>query len=65
MNGRLFTLEVGKPEFHLIFSRQDKAIILAWCAETQLANVVWLRMVVIRWGFPPIKITDTFLVEGE
>lgn len=53
-------LEVGKPVFSIMFSWLDKAIILSWCAETSVANIVWIQLVTIKWRCPPVKMIDCF-----
>lgn len=48
-------LEVDKKKvFSFLFSRSDRAIIISWVAETSASNMIWLRMVTIKWRWPPI-----------
>lgn len=53
-------LEIGPKGFNFSLSRYDKAIILLWVAETSLANVVWMRIITIKWRWPPVKCVEAF-----
>jgi len=57
---RKLRLLVGPSEFGITCSWRDKAIILAWVAETEAPNVIWMRMVVLKLSWPPIRHVATF-----
>ena len=58
---RKLMLEVDKKKvFSLEFSRKDRAIIISWVAETSAPNIVWVRIVSIKWRWPPIKCVTCF-----
>jgi hypothetical protein len=53
---RKLSLEVDKEKvFSFVFSRSDRAIIISWVAETSVSNMVFLRMITIKWRWPPVK----------
>ncbi len=56
-------LKIGPPVFSITPSWKDKAIILGWAAKTDLANVIWHRIVVLKLGWPPFRRITTFLPE--
>lgn len=52
-------LEVDREKiFSLQFS--DRAIIISWVAETSAPNIIWMRLVTIKWRWPPIKCVACF-----
>ena len=54
-------LEVDKKKvFSLEFSMSDRVIIISWVAETNVSNMVWIRIVSIKWRWPPIKCVTCF-----
>ncbi len=58
---RPLCLEVDKKKvFSFEFSKSDRAIIISWVAETSAPNMVWLRIVTIKWRWPPIKCVTCF-----
>jgi len=34
--------------------KKEKALLLAWLAQTEVSNVVYWRSLTLRWGWPPI-----------
>ena len=58
-------LKIGPPVFRITPSWKDKAVILGWAAETELVNVIWHRIFVLRLGWPPFRHITTFLPENE
>ena len=53
---RPLCLEVDKKKvFSLEFSRKDRAIIISWVAGTSAPNIVWVRIVSIKWSWPPVR----------
>lgn len=34
--------------------KKDKELLLVWLAQTEVSNVVYLRALKLRWGWPPI-----------
>ena len=58
---RKLMLEVDKKKvFSFEFSRSDRAIIISWVAETNVSNMVWIRIVSIKWRWPPIRCVTCF-----
>jgi hypothetical protein len=53
-------LEIGSPVFDLFVSKIDRAIIASWKAQTEVNNVLWMRLIVIRLGWPPIRCITCF-----
>ena len=63
---RKLRLEVLFPsKFLVIASREDKAICFVWRAETEVRNVLWLRLVILRLGWPPIRHIEAFTFIDE
>ena len=63
---RKLRLEVLFPSrFLVIPSREDKAICFVWRAETEVRNVLWLRLVILRLGWPPIRHIEAFTFIDE
>jgi len=61
MQDRSLYLEIiGPKTFSIDFSWSDKAIILGWFAETSMANIIWMRLITIRWGWPPVRCVECF-----
>lgn len=52
--GQELVLAVAPSKFQVIGSRQDRAIGLVWTADTGLKNVIWVRWITLRLGWPPI-----------
>ncbi|MBA7651753.1 hypothetical protein ES703_59572 [subsurface metagenome] len=52
---RRLRLFVGPASFGITWSWRDRAIILSWVAETEAPNLIWMRMVVFKLGWPPIR----------
>lgn len=57
---RKLSLEVGPEVFQFFPSWRDKAIILSWVAETSAPNILWIRLITIKWRWPPIKCVTVF-----
>lgn len=54
-DGRKLRLRVGPAEFGIACSWRDRAIILSWVAETEVHNLMWIRIVVFKLAWPPIR----------
>ena len=58
---RYLRLEVDKKKvFSLELSRSDKAIILSWVAGTEVYDIIWMRIITIKWCWPPIRCVKCF-----
>ena len=57
---RKLRLERGPVAFHFSLDREDKAVILQWVAETSAPNLVWMRLITVKWRWPPIKSVTAF-----
>ena len=58
---RPLRLEVDKKKvFSFKFSLGDRAIILSWVAGTEAPNIVWLRLITIKWRWPPVRCIECF-----
>ena len=58
---RKLMLEVDKKKvFSFEFSRNDRAIIISWVAETSAPNLAWVRLVTIKWSCPPVRCVTCF-----
>ncbi len=44
---------VGRPQYQLFFIKGG--ILLAISQDTEIVNMIWLRTVFIRFGWPPIE----------
>jgi len=61
----ILCLEVISPlNFTFMPSWRDKALLFSWSAETAVANVIFLRMLIIKWGKPWIKFITCFYELG-
>lgn len=45
----------------LYFDKKAKGIVLAWRADTEAPNIWWLRMFIIGFTWPPIRLAQAFL----
>ncbi len=58
---RPLLLEVDKKKiFSLEFSLSNRAIILSWAARTEAPNIVWTRLIAIKWRWPPVRCVTAF-----
>ena len=57
---RKLRLEKGPAAFHFSLDGEDKTIILMWVAETSAPNLVWMRLITIKWRWPPVKCVTAF-----
>lgn len=63
---RKLRLEVLFPSrFLVVPSPEDKAICFVWRAETEVRNVLWVRLVIVRLGWPPIRHIETFMYRDK
>jgi len=60
MEGRYLSLEIGPKTFQAFPSWGDKAFIISWVAETSAPNWIWIRLITIKWRWPPIKCKTCF-----
>ena len=58
--GQEMELEVAGRVFQVGVSAKDKAVILHWCGETCLRNIVWMRFVALGLWWPPVKVLSCF-----
>jgi hypothetical protein len=64
--GQRMALYCGPLEFRFVtFDKVARGLVFAWRAETELENVIFVRFVCIRLRWPPIKVTESFLLTGE
>jgi len=56
-------LYTDPPEFHIFASKIDKAILFVWTAETSVKNYTWMRIIVIKLTWPPIRHVEAFVKE--
>ena len=45
----------------LYFDKKARGIVLAWRADTEVPNIVWLRLLIIGFTWPPIRLAEAFL----
>ena len=57
---RPLRLKVDKKVFSFEFSLKDRAIILSWVAGTEAPNIVWMRLITIKWRWLPIRCVTCF-----
>ena len=62
--GLRLALRIAQPRFGITLSWRDRALILWWLAETEISNVFWERLVVLRLGWPPYGKYECFREEG-
>jgi len=60
MEERKLQLQTGPRHFNIFFSSEDKALIIAWAAETEAQNLTWMRLATVKWRWPPIKVITCF-----
>ena len=53
-------LEIGPKTFQIFPSWRDKAFILSWVAETEAPNLIWIRLITIKWRWPPVVCVEAF-----
>jgi hypothetical protein len=62
MGERKLHLYTGDLEFKgIALDRANRAIVLKWEAETELMNVLWVRLVVVCLGFPFLRWVSAFM----
>jgi len=59
MQERNLHLKTGDLVFSGIFL-DNKTIVLGWVAETEVQNIILMRLVTIRWSWPPVKCVTAF-----
>lgn len=59
MQERYLRLKTGDLEFRGIFL-DNKAIVLGWVAETEVQNMMLMRLITIKWRWPPVKCVEYF-----
>lgn len=59
MQDRYLRLKTGDFEFRGIYL-DNKAIVLSWVAETEVQNIILMRLITIRWHWPPVKCVEAF-----
>lgn len=59
MQERILRLKTGDLEFTGM-ALENKAILLCWVAETEVQNIILMRLVTIRWSWPPVKCVTAF-----
>ena len=59
-------IERGRAEFGgITLDWKDKELLLGWFAETPFKNVVWVRLIQLRLGWPPIGYLCGFIFTDE
>ena len=59
MQERNLCLKRGALEFRGVFL-DNKAIVLGWVAETEAPNIILMRLITIKWRWPPVKCVTAF-----
>ena len=59
MQERCLNLKTGDLQFSGIYL-ENKAIVLGWVAETEVQNIILMRLVTIKWRWPPVKCVTAF-----
>ena len=50
------------PQFAGLYcDKKARGIVLAWRADTEAPNIFWLRLLIIGFSWPPIRLVKTFL----
>lgn len=62
---RKLHLEVAASRFLVVASREDKAICFCWRAETEVRNVLWMRIITLKLAWPPIRHVEAFTFIDE
>jgi len=58
---RPLCIEVDKKKvFSFKFSFGDRAVILSWVAGTEVPNIAWVRLITIKWQWPPVRCVECF-----
>ncbi|GAI95437.1 unnamed protein product [marine sediment metagenome] len=63
MQERNLRLKTGDLVFTGIYL-DNKAIVLGWGAETEAPNIILMRIITIRWSWPPVKSITAFTDAG-
>jgi len=59
MQERYLRLKTGDFEFTGIFL-DNKTIVLGWVAETEVQNIILMRIITIKWSWPLVKCVTCF-----
>jgi len=59
MQERNICLKTAKLEFTGIHL-DNKTIVLGWVAETEVQNIILMRLVTIKWSWPLVKCVTAF-----
>ena len=64
---RVLSLEVEGPKVRNVpwISRRDKAIVCGWAQNTVVPNIIWFRLLTIKWRWPPIRVFTCFTWRDE
>lgn len=60
MQERYLRLKTGPVAFRFSLDWKERAIILSWVAETEAPNLVWIRLITIKWRWPPMRCVAAF-----
>lgn len=61
MQERKLRLKTDKLQFNrLAFDWKAKAAVFTWYADTEVPNIALVRIVVVRLGWPPVKVETCF-----
>ena len=58
--GQEMEIDVAGTVFSVGYSSEEKAVILHWTGATFLSNIVWMRLVALRFRWPPVKALSCF-----
>lgn len=47
------------------FDKPNKTLVFCWIAETEVSNIILIRLLALRLRFPPIKIVTAFTDKRE
>jgi len=64
---RVLSLEVEGPKVRTgpWINRRPKAIICGWVQNTVVPNLIWFRLLTIRWRWPPAQVITCFTWRDE
>ena len=60
VQGRKLCLRKGPVSFGADFYWREATIVLGWVAETSAPNMVWMRIISIKLGWPPVRWVTAF-----
>lgn len=65
INGLRYEFEVSPPTFDVDWDRQSKVLAFFSIRHTQFRNIMWVRIISFRWGWPFVSCVGAFTDADE